>query len=599
MRTLDLFKNNQGLSFRSDINGLRAIAVLPVLFFHSKVEWMKGGYLGVDVFFVISGYLIALQLFTALQNNKFSFADFYLRRARRLVPAYLVVAVVTTVFAIIFMLPYNLKNYGQSLVASSLAFNNILLYLTSGYWSSSADFKPLYHTWSLAIEEQFYFFIPLIFYILRDKLKIIFFLCAAFFTSFYFFALTENLEFRFLSLHTRAWELLAGAILAFLLKDGFIKNNNIAVFGLLLIFAGYTLPGIIYIDLIFLNVMAVMGTLIIISFSDQNCTFVGKFLSNKLFSLIGLLSYGIYLWHQPLLAFVRLANEVEPSAMVLTLVSFLSIPLAYFTWIFVEAPLKNRIKVPDRRFLLFFILCSLSIILIGFSMHKTYGFRKINSKYDYGVNPQVYVDSPKSFIKNSFDGNKKIRMLVIGNSFARDYLNIIKESGQISNYDVVYRNIECSGIFDYKLSQLISGSDVVVFSQNWAQSEFDLNEFNLIKSCVNEAEKINTHARVIVFGVKNFGWNNNFVKFQFNRDTVDEKVSALPSVIYFDKKAKNEIKNYFSLLNFFERGKSMPIFDDKGSFLTYDSNHLTPAGAAYIGKHIMPKLTDALNNPHL
>jgi len=596
MSPLKLFQTQQNKSFRNDINGLRAVAVLPVLLFHAKAEWIKGGYLGVDVFFVISGYLIAQQLFSGLQSNKFTFYNFYLRRAKRLMPAYLFMAALVTIFAVIFMLPYNLKNFGQSLVASSLAINNILLYVTSGYWSTSAEFKPLYHTWSLAIEEQFYLFIPLIFFILRDKSKIITFLSFSFLVSFYFFALEIDAELRFLSLHSRAWELLIGAILSFVLKTGSLKNNFLATFGLFLILACYVLPSYADLNLIYLNILVVIGALVVISFSDQEKTFVGKFLSNNFFSLIGLLSYGIYLWHQPLIAFLRLSSEIEPATESLILVSLASIPVAYFSWVYVEKPLKNSIKISNSIFLRYCFFTSMSLIAIGLLINQTYGFRKINPKFDYGVNPQDYVDAPKNFIKSAYDENNKRKMLVIGNSFARDYINILKETNQVSNFNILYKNIECNGFFDNELTKLIAESNIIVFSQDWASSKFDLDEFNMVKNCVNEAKKINGLAKIIVFGVKNFGWNNNFIAFRFMNNLAETKVSALESIIYFDKKAKTEIKEYFSILSFFEDGYLMPVFDDNGKFLTYDSNHLTPAGALYVGRRVIQGLTKTLND---
>lgn len=200
------------MNFRSDLNGVRALAVLPVLFFHARLPLFSGGFLGVDVFFVISGYLITEKLFASFVSGKFSFANFYDNRIRRIIPALLVVSACTTALSFLFMVPYSLRNYGESLVATMLSANNILLYLTSGYWSVAAEFKPLYHTWSLGVEEQYYFVAPLLLYFLyrnighRDAAMrgIVLFILAL---SFILTLVASDKEFKFLIIFFRAWEL--------------------------------------------------------------------------------------------------------------------------------------------------------------------------------------------------------------------------------------------------------------------------------------------------------------------------------------------------------------------------------------------------------
>ena len=161
------------MQFRNDINGLRALAVLPVLFFHAGLSGFSGGFLGVDVFFVISGFLITSNIIKSQSNGAFSIVSFYGKRARRILPPLILTLLVTLILSFIFMLPYDLKNLGQSLVATSFGANNILLYLTSGYWSLAAEFKPLYHTWSLGVEEQYYIIIPIVFIIFFNKPKVL------------------------------------------------------------------------------------------------------------------------------------------------------------------------------------------------------------------------------------------------------------------------------------------------------------------------------------------------------------------------------------------------------------------------------------------
>lgn len=143
---------------RNEIDGLRALAVVPVLLFHAGFDTFSGGFVGVDIFFVISGYLITTIIIEDMEQKRFSIVNFYERRARRILPALFLVMLVCIPFSWFWMLPDPLENFGQAIVATTLFSNNILLYITSGYWELASEFKPLLHTWSLGVEEQYYVF---------------------------------------------------------------------------------------------------------------------------------------------------------------------------------------------------------------------------------------------------------------------------------------------------------------------------------------------------------------------------------------------------------------------------------------------------------
>ena len=148
------------MNYRREIDGLRALAVLPVIFFHAGFDYFSGGFVGVDIFFVISGYLITSIILIQIKKGTFSISDFYERRARRILPVLFFIMMISLSFGYIWMMPDEFKNFGQSLVATSLFSNNILLAITTGYWDLTSEFKPLLHTWSLGVEEQYYVLFP-------------------------------------------------------------------------------------------------------------------------------------------------------------------------------------------------------------------------------------------------------------------------------------------------------------------------------------------------------------------------------------------------------------------------------------------------------
>jgi peptidoglycan/LPS O-acetylase OafA/YrhL len=214
------------MDYRREIDGLRALAVLPVILFHAGFDSFSGGFVGVDVFFVISGYLITTIILAELEQGKFSIVNFYERRARRILPALFLVMLVCLPFAWLWLLPIDMKDFSRSLIAVSVFVSNILFWRESGYFDTATELKPLLHTWSLAVEEQFYVVFPLLLILLwrLGRRWILVTLGLAFFAS---LALSEwatyaNRSAAFYLLPTRGWELLLGAFAAFYLS----KSNH-------------------------------------------------------------------------------------------------------------------------------------------------------------------------------------------------------------------------------------------------------------------------------------------------------------------------------------------------------------------------------------
>lgn len=387
--------------YREEIDGLRALAVLPVILFHAGISGFSGGYVGVDIFFVISGYLITSIILEELKNDKFSIVSFYERRARRILPALSVVLLMTTVAAYILMPAPLLKSYGQSLVSVVTFSSNIFFYLTNGYFSTASDEKPLLHTWSLAVEEQYYLFFPVMMTLLwawgkKWLLAVIVFIAAASLGLSQYLASKQAVDANFYLIFSRAWELFFGSIVAFLPSQRDNDNKHVFnnIMGLLgLIFIGYAIvmfdhstpfPSVY-------TLLPVLGACMIIQFCNGR-SLVGKLLSMRVLVFIGLLSYSMYLWHQPIFAFIRMKTIGEPGIAVFALAIAATIVLAYISWKYIEAPFRNKRAFP-RAAIFRYSTVALSLFLAaGLVGHFDNG---ISERFDRPIDTDSAAFSPK------------------------------------------------------------------------------------------------------------------------------------------------------------------------------------------------------------
>ena len=366
------------MKYRAEIDGLRALAVLPVILFHAGFEWFGGGFVGVDVFFVISGYLITTIIISEMAEGKFSIVNFYERRARRILPALFFVMAACLPFAWLWLTPNDLKDFGQSLVAVSIFSSNVLFWWESGYFDTAAELKPLLHTWSLAVEEQYYILFP-VFLIITWRLGIkwiLILLLIVFLISFgvavwatQYTAISKIISGAFFLLPTRGWELLIGVFVAFYLKNNeHLKSHSLnqilSLLGLgmvlysIFIFEETTpFPG-------FYALIPTIGTGLLILCAVPK-TFIYKILSLKLIVGIGLISYSAYLWHQPLLAFARHRIFGEVSEFILIVLCLSSLIMAWISWRLIEAPFRNKHAFVRREIFTFSITGIAAFSLLG------------------------------------------------------------------------------------------------------------------------------------------------------------------------------------------------------------------------------------------
>lgn len=336
------------LKYRPEIDGLRAIAVIPVIMFHAGFQTFSGGFVGVDVFFVISGYLITSILISEMKTGKFSIIDFYERRIRRILPPLFTVIIVCIPFAWLWMLPSQFKDFSQSIVSVVFFSSNILFWIKSGYFDAASELKPLLHTWSLAVEEQYYLFFPLLLLgLVRYGNRIAFYAIAFLITASFMFAEYNpfnDTSANFYLIFSRVWELGIGALVAVLHGRWSISkplSELGSVSGLLLIglsVFSYTsatpFPGVF-------ALLPTLGAALIIFFASSEGV-VGKLLTMRLMVVTGLISYSLYLWHQPIFAFSRLRLIDHPDTHVFIALILLSFLLAGLSYHFVEKPFRRK-----------------------------------------------------------------------------------------------------------------------------------------------------------------------------------------------------------------------------------------------------------------
>jgi peptidoglycan/LPS O-acetylase OafA/YrhL len=353
------------LKYRAEIDGLRALAVVPVILFHAGFELFRGGFVGVDVFFVISGYLITTIIIDDIEKNRFSIVNFYERRARRILPALFFVMLVCIPLSWLWMLPTQMKDFSQSLVAVSTFLSNVLFWHESGYFDAVTAEKPLLHTWSLAVEEQYYVLFP-IFLLLAWRLgksKVFWMIVVLAALSLALSELAWRIDrvTNFYLLPTRAWELLAGSIAAFIVKEhGIRANNTLSFLGLgLIIFSIFAYDETTPFPSVY-ALVPVTGVMLLIIFAGKE-TIAAKLLSMRAFVGIGLISYSAYLWHQPLFAFARVRLLDQPSIFLMGALSLVTLALAMCSWKFIEQPARSSRLFSRGAFLLssiFYLFCS-------------------------------------------------------------------------------------------------------------------------------------------------------------------------------------------------------------------------------------------------
>ena len=460
-------------TYRPDIDGLRAIAVLSVVLFHGFPQLFSGGFIGVDVFFVLSGYLISRIIFEQLNHGTFNFFDFYARRIKRIFPALLIVLVATYVFGWFVLLADEYGQLGQQIAAGAAFVSNFVLWSEAGYFDNSAHTKPLLHLWSLGIEEQFYIVWPLLLWG-ASKLRVSLFVLTVFLAALSFYlnltGIKSDAVATFYSPQTRVWELLLGSCLAWCAvykKEGLADlamwfgklgaRNSTAVdqahlrtrVANVLSSIGFILLiyGLIRInrDLQFPGKWAlipVLGTVCIVA-AGPLAWLNTKILSNKVLVWFGLISYPLYLWHWPLLSFAWIVEAAPPNIATRMGLILLSIALAWLTYRLIEHPIRFGKHGGLKVSVLVALMLMLGGVGLGTFVERGFPSRKNVQLADALYTSEAHqieanlVASYRNYLGGEPSQSTKPVVLIIGDSYNPNWSVGLSTVIDIKQYDIV------------------------------------------------------------------------------------------------------------------------------------------------------------------
>jgi len=617
--------------YRPDIDGLRALAVLAVFIFHLDVDLVSGGYVGVDIFFVISGYLITKIIANQICNKQFSFVSFYLRRIRRLAPALLFILGLTFVVSFILLSPQHLDRLGKAELASIFSVSNIFFWSESGYFNTGSQLKPLLHTWSLSVEEQYYLVWPLLLLFtikFFNRSGIWFFLIIIFVVSLFFSErmLAVSPESSFYLTPYRAYEFAIGGLVYMLLTLNMkLKYSGfISIIGLSLML----LPIILYEkQTLFPGVAALLpcvGAGLFI-YSGGN-TLIGKFFSFKPIVFIGKISYSLYLAHWPTIVLYQYYNLKPLGLLDITLILLITFALAVFMYFYIEKPFRrppvpiNNIKT-NKTFLQAILLVISS--LVGLSVYAALK-DGIPNRFSRDVMRQVlfkpqelndYTWKAHLRMQNvKFNNNRKVKVLVVGDSQGGDFVNILLTKLEKQKYQLrsIIVSAKCQPValddktpessvvmphdverckkerFEFTQNKLLDNADVVYLVSNWHEEslKYIKNTMNLIYS-----KGVN---RVYVVGRKSQGAIGTMLAL---RNRYSDKPIETFSAEIKHKTAwdlNNKLRDIVGEENFVNiMGVVCPsenycsVLTGEKKLIFHDKLHLTPAGVEYIAERLI------------
>ena len=540
--------------YRTEIDGLRALAVLPVISFHAGFDIFSGGFVGVDIFFVISGYLITTIIIKDLDNNTFSFKKFYERRARRIFPALIFVILISSIISFIFLTRSELASYFKSVVATLLFFSNLYFYKTTPYFRSESDLEPLLHTWSLSIEEQFYIIFPitlLLFYKFFKRyifLMLIFGFAASLFIC-QFLALKTGGTLNFYFTFSRVWELALGAICAYMiiyknLSFSILIKNLFSIAGIVLIVFSIFFFNRQTVFPSFYTLVPTIGSALIILFASKE-TLVNKILSIKFFVCIGLISYSLYLWHQPLLAFGRIFFD-DLSIIHKLILIFLAVLMSIFSYFFIETTFRDKNKIDFKIFFRAGYISTIFLLVFSYISYNFFSFKNSTEALLAKLlvnNNAVYATKmdERLFVKNRIIyENLKPKVLIIGSS------RIMQLSNDDFNKQILNLGVSGASIEDHIAITLMALEKFNVDTILLASDPWLFNKYHNQLRWKSISEEYKISLKSIQFKSKDYNIieNKNYREIYLFHERFLEKLYSFSNIRKLDIEFKtNQINN--------------------------------------------------------
>jgi peptidoglycan/LPS O-acetylase OafA/YrhL len=623
------------MKYRSDIDGLRALAVIPVALYHAHFPGVSGGFVGVDIFFVISGYLICSLITAELASNNFSIVRFYERRCRRILPALFAMFAAISVIASFVLLPSDTVIFCQSLEAAAVFVSNIYFWHNANYFDGASDFKPLLHTWSLGVEEQFYIFVPLILFAIarwsKSKYTSWLLSLSAVSLALSVWASTHAPTANFYLLPTRFWELALGALAAISMSSKVISRparEAIGAVGIGLIIYSVTMlsdrtpfPG-------WNALFPCLGAAALLYAGKCGQSSFSSFLSTKPLVFVGKISYSLYLWHWPLFALARYSTGRELTILETSIVLFASLVFAAVSWRYVETPFRKNTVFFNSR--LIFAGAGISIVLtvlVGIAgvFNAGYGFRfpDFTVKNIPGVEQYngrtCFLSSDQSI--QDWQGNACLlthnngpTVLLWGDSFAAHYApGISEEAKDLTVNYLQYTASSCPPVFGYysgavpncrvfndNVPSLLAKYNIstVVMAGRWASLFKRGVSPNDIVATVRRLEEIGV--KVYVIGQSPEFYNDVQTLFAQSKNHTASEASAPLS---FSRNINSELESVLPAGTFIDPlnvlcGPTDCKYIRDGQYVIWDFGHFSSFGSRLAVANYFPFISDSsINDP--
>jgi len=638
--------------YRADIDGIRAIAVLSVIIFHINKSILPGGFVGVDLFFVISGYLITLYILRDINLNRFSIVEFYRRRIKRIAPVMLVVVASVIAVSLIIQRPEDTREVAKTSMAALLSLSNVYFWLfqDSSYFAQASNEIPLLHLWSLGVEEQFYIFWPLIiigFYrVLRGKHFVaLFFIVAVMSFALGQFLYPKFPSFVYYMLPTRAGELLVGALAAYVItkKAEIVIPSIMVVLASVIGIASIT-SSFLYLseDIIFPGFYAMLpttGTVLLILSGHYGNSWIKQLLILRPLVFVGLISYSAYLWHWPLLSFAHY-SLIEIDFLNGVAIFILTIILSILSYNLIERPTRryngNVIKVVGYQYVVpASALLVLSVLIYksdGFFMHNNseeyklgtdnvlpaYAYDYVCQKWEITTNEINNADCVIGEKNSGKDSNPNI--LLWGDSNAAHYIGILGAFAQEAKF--AFKNLEhasCPPILSdptdfvtpkqvdrcrkslHRMKQVLNDYEVIIISSAW--TSYDSRSENFFPSFLKTVESLVRNGKLVILLGKiphNNGYDRicsekaisiPYIKCSSHKKTkLDENIVIMNTRLR-DFASTVEGVEYFDVIDYICSDELCSAYDSNGKPLYYDSSHLSMPASWKIGKEIVDRLS--------